>query len=78
MKIAFTIKDLKAAEVLEAFCSANGYQPNILSEDGLIPNPETMEFYAVKVLREVFITPYRQKKAQEAINERMAVVNQDL
>jgi hypothetical protein len=78
MKLAFTIKDDKATEVLEAFCAQHEYKPIINSPEGLIPNPESRDFYAEKVIREFFIAPYKQKKAQEAVNERMAMVNQDL
>lgn len=78
MKLAFTIKDEKAAEALSAFCLHHGYQQSIQSENGLIPNPESQEFYAEKVLREFFITPYKQKKAQEAVKEKLNIINQDL
>lgn len=78
MKFTFDIKDEYSLDALNAFCLHYSYEefPRILDQE--VKNPESKQAFAERILKEMFVAPYKTQIAQEAANERLDIINQDL
>jgi len=66
MKFSFTIRDTKAMEALTLFCNAYGYKASVFQGGEIVPNPETRTEFAERILKEIFVGPFKKEAADRA------------